>query len=98
MYPLPRIRRDQVEPTDLQLLIASYDTDATVEHFLSYETADERIAGFLRLSLPHSDQALPLPELAGHAMIRSACVWAGAAHRPNDRRRRAAQWTWFPTH
>lgn len=72
------IRRDQVEPTDLQLLIASYDTDATVEHFLSYETADERIAGFLRLSLPHSDQALPLPELAGHAMIREVHVYGPA--------------------
>lgn len=72
------IRRDQVEPTDLQLLITSYDTDATVEHFLSYETVDERIAGFLRLSLPHSDQALPLPELAGHAMIREVHVYGPA--------------------
>jgi elongator complex protein 3 len=69
------IRRDQVDADDLTLLVTGYETDATAEHFLSYATEDDRIAGFLRLSLPHPDQELPLPELAGHAMIREVHVY-----------------------
>ncbi|MCL4871191.1 MAG: tRNA uridine(34) 5-carboxymethylaminomethyl modification radical SAM/GNAT enzyme Elp3 [Anaerolineae bacterium] len=69
------IRRDPVTLAELKLVVTSYDTDATHEYFLSYETADERIAGFLRLSFPHQDIALPLPELAGHAMIREVHVY-----------------------
>lgn len=69
------IRRDPVAPADLQLVITPYDTDATTEHFLSFETDDERIAGFLRLSFPRQDIPLPLPELAGHAMIREVHVY-----------------------
>lgn len=69
------IRRDPVAPEDLKLVITTYDTDATTEHFLSFETDDERIAGFLRLSFPRQDIPLPLPELAGHAMIREVHVY-----------------------
>lgn len=69
------IRREPVAAADLQLVTTSYETDATTEHFLSFETADERIAGFLRLSFPRQDIALPLPELAGHAMIREVHVY-----------------------
>lgn len=72
------IRRDQIEPDELALLVTSYETDATTEYFLSYETDAGRIAGFLRLSLPHRDQELPLLELAGHAMIREVHVYGPA--------------------
>ncbi len=72
------IRRDKVSRQDLSLRIDTYPTDATIEHFLSFETADERIAGFLRLSLPHQDQLHPLPELANHAMIREVHVYGPA--------------------
>jgi elongator complex protein 3 len=72
------IRRDKVSPDDLALRIESYETDATTEHFLSFETADDRIAGFLRLSFPRQDTELPLPELADHAMIREVHVYGPA--------------------
>ena len=72
------IRREDVESSTLSLVDDRYDTEGTVEHFLSYERADGRIAGFLRLSLPEQDQELPLPELAGHAMIREVHVYGPA--------------------
>ncbi len=72
------IRRDKVTEADLSLRITTYDTDATVEHFLSFETADDRLAGFLRLSFPRRDVELPLPELADHAMIREVHVYGPA--------------------
>ena len=78
------IRRDKVSWEDLKLVTTTYETDATTEHFLSYETDDERIAGFLRLSLPHRDQALPLPELENHAMIREVHVYGPALNLGNS--------------
>lgn len=69
------VRRDKVEPDDLTLTVESYRTDATTEHFLSFVTDEDRIAGFLRLSLPDPDQELPLPELEGHAMIREVHIY-----------------------
>jgi elongator complex protein 3 len=72
------IRRDQVRRDELHLQITTYETDATTEHFLSFETAEERLAGFLRLSFPHPDQELPLPELAEHALIREVHVYGPA--------------------
>jgi elongator complex protein 3 (tRNA carboxymethyluridine synthase) len=72
------IRRRPVGRDDLHLRVDSYTTDGTLEHFLSFETADERIAGFLRLSLPDRSQAHPLPELDNHAMIREVHVYGPA--------------------
>ncbi len=69
------IRRQRVSREDLQLRIDSYETDGTQEHFLSFETAEERIAGFLRLSFPDREQPHPLPELTNHAMIREVHVY-----------------------
>ncbi len=67
----------------------TYQTDATTEHFLSFETAEsgdekERLAGFLRLSLPGQDIELPLPELAGHAMIREVHIYGPSLPLGND--------------
>lgn len=78
------IRRDKVRRDELHLRVTTYETDATTEHFLSMETADERIAGFLRLSFPHAGQELPLPELAGHAMIREVHVYGPALNLGDD--------------
>ena len=69
------IRRQNVTWDDLELRTLTSDTGSTTEHFLSYETADDRLAGFLRLSFPHQDQELPLPELINHAMIREVHVY-----------------------
>jgi elongator complex protein 3 len=72
------IRREKVRREDLALRIDTYETDATTEHFLSFETADERIAGFLRLSLPHRQTPHPFPELVDHAMIREVHIYGPA--------------------
>ncbi len=72
------IRRERVTAAELSLRQTQYQTDATTEYFLSFERADGRIAGFLRLSLPQAGAALPLPELAGHAMIREVHVYGPA--------------------
>jgi elongator complex protein 3 len=41
-----------VEFSDLRLDNLSYQVGGTQEHFLSYVTGDDKIAGFLRLSFP----------------------------------------------
>lgn len=78
------IRRQKVRRDELHLRVTTYETDATTEHFLSFETADERLAGFLRLSFPHPNQELPIPELAGHAMIREVHVYGPALNLGDD--------------
>ena len=57
-----------------------YDAGVAEEHFLSFGTADDRLAAFLRLSLPHDRQASAalFPELAGCAMIREVHVYGPA--------------------
>ncbi len=78
------VRRDKVKPGDLSLKIETYETDATTEHFLSFETDDDKLAGFLRLSLPHRDAPHPLPELENHAMIREVHVYGPALNLGED--------------
>lgn len=78
------VRRDPVAGADLSLRTLTYETDATTEHFLSYESADDRLAGFLRLSFPHRDQPHPLPELENHAMIREVHVYGPALNLGDD--------------
>ena len=90
------IRRDPLPGVSLTLNNLVYDTDATTEHFLSLDTADDRLAAFLRLSLPAS---LPpggagggFPELDGCAMIREVHVY-GPALDPGEDSRGEAQHT-----
>lgn len=85
------IRRDAVRFEDLEMRDLTYRTDATTEHFLSYETAlgfphDDRLAGFLRLSMPDRDIVHPLPELEGYAMIREVHVYGPALNLGEDSR------------
>jgi len=71
------IRRQEFDTGDLVLRRLDYDTDATTEIFLSYET-DKHIAALLRLSLPLAKIKLPIPELRGHALIREIHVYGPA--------------------
>lgn len=71
------VRRRPVDPDQLSLQEKVYETDATIENFLSFETSDH-IAGFLRLSLPKPGMKLPISELSGHAMIREVHVYGPA--------------------
>ena len=85
------IRRDAVRFEDLELRDLTYRTDATTEHFLSYETRrgfphNDRLAGFLRLSLPDPGIDHPMPELNGYAMIREVHVYGPALNLGEDSR------------
>lgn len=72
------VRRDAVNFGDLTLRMQTYETDGTLEYFLSFESDDERLAGFLRLSLPDRSQPHPFPELDGCAMIREVHIYGPA--------------------
>lgn len=71
------VRRRPVDPGTLQLMVEQYETDATTEYFLSFES-EQHIAAFLRLSLPHPGIEMPWPELEGRAMIREVHVYGPA--------------------
>ncbi len=78
------IRASNVNPETtgeaaLQLEDEVYQTEATEEHFLQYLTAEGKVAGFLRLSLPFAPRAeLPLPEIHAAAMVREVHVYGPA--------------------
>lgn len=72
------VKRERLALDDLRLTIETYETDGTTEHFLSFVDGEDRIAGFLRLSLPDRDAPHPLPELEDHAMIREVHVYGPA--------------------
>ncbi len=74
------VRGQPVQPDLLRLEDFTYRADFAEEHFLQFVTPDDRLAGFLRLSLP-------LPEapdvgmgedLAGAAIIREVHVYGPA--------------------
>ncbi len=62
------------------LTIEVYHTTVAEEHFLSYVTPADRLAAFLRLSLPYDHQASAdlFPELSACAMIREVHVYGPA--------------------
>ncbi len=79
------VRATEVATEGLHLNDYVYDTDTTTEHFLSFDTEDGGLAGFLRLSLPNVAAAREtnevwtvLPEIAGAAMIREVHVYGPA--------------------
>ncbi len=68
-----------IDVNALRLDIVSYETSNTSERFLQWVTPENRIAGFLRLSLPHTAyverRASELPVGHGEAMIREVHVY-----------------------
>lgn len=72
------VRFRQIERADLHLDQLVYATSAGEERFLQYITADRSIAAFLRLSLPHTEDAPLTAELAGAAIIREVHVYGQA--------------------
>jgi elongator complex protein 3 len=67
---------EKVEARSLRLGDLAYAADGAEEHFLSFVTPDDRIAGFLRLSLPAADSpATGLGDLDGAALIREVHVY-----------------------
>lgn len=75
------VRKQTVQSESLRLDDLVYHVGAAEEHFLSYVTPDDKIAGFLRLSHPvrgHPQASVPetgLDELNDSAIIREVHVY-----------------------
>lgn len=81
------INQQQVRAAELTLQDFVYTTAVSDEHFLQWVTADNKIAGFCRLSLPHWDKLIAgacdvtaneLLVQPGQAMIRELHVYGQA--------------------
>lgn len=81
------INQQQVNAAELTLQDFTYTTAVSDEHFLQWVTADNKIAGFCRLSLPHWDKLIAgacdvtaneLLVQPGQAMIRELHVYGQA--------------------
>jgi elongator complex protein 3 len=70
------VRGQVIETNALELDDLTYPTDGAEEHFLSVITLDDKITGFLRLSLPNADSpAIGLVDLDGAAIIREVHIF-----------------------
>ena len=80
------IRGERVDADQLRLNDHVYTPADAVEHFLNYSTADDRLAGYLRLSLPstspdgirgtnRAELYKAVPELKGAALIREVHIY-----------------------
>ena len=67
------VRHREVEAAELELRETRYATSVGEERFLQYATPDDRLAAFLRLSLP--DRRVEIGEIAASAMIREVHVY-----------------------
>jgi elongator complex protein 3 len=66
----------EIKQADLILNDLVYDSNGIEEHFLSFDTDDDRLAGFLRLSLPGSEALAPeFDDLLGAALIREVHIY-----------------------
>lgn len=65
-----------VEPGSLALITTPYPAAGGEERFIEFVTADDKVAGFCRLSLPGG--AAPLAELRGAAIVRELHVYGAA--------------------
>ena len=70
------VRGRDVRAEQLQLKDVTYSTDHAEEHFLSFVTPEDQLAGFLRLSLPGpGSPTTGLADLGGAALIREVHVY-----------------------
>jgi len=85
------VRGRKVDEDTLQYKELIYQADGAEEHFLSFVTPKDRLAGFLRLSLPGADSPeTGLEELEGAAIIREVHVY-GQSLEVGDSKDGAAQ-------
>ena len=70
------VRAGNVEPAALRMDDLVYHPEGAEEHFLSFNTPEDQLAGFLRLSLPDMDTPhTGLADLDGAAIIREVHVY-----------------------
>lgn len=88
-FPIREIRFREIATSSvsldhIELTDTPYETQATTEHFLQWVTPENRIVGFLRLSLPHAESVSrysgKLPIRLGEAMIREVHVYGFATN------------------
>ncbi len=78
------IKGRKVTIDDLKLDIIEYRTELTTEYFLQYIALDRSIAGFLRLSVPDSNENPITSELSGCAVIREVHVYGPSLELKKD--------------
>ncbi len=69
------IRGEKVRPEDLHLNDYQYHAAFAAEHFLQYVTESDKLAGYLRLSIPDDPSAAPIEELRDCALIREVHIY-----------------------
>jgi len=70
------VRGQAVRLDTLQLVDQVYQAGGAEEHFLAFTTPEDRIAGFLRLSLPGRESPNPqIAEISGAGIIREVHVY-----------------------
>jgi len=85
------VRGEKVQPETLRLVDEIYHPAFAEEHFLSYVTPDDKLAGYLRLSLPSADAPdTGMADLDGAALIREVHVY-GQSVEVGESREGAAQ-------
>lgn len=69
------IRGQAVQSTELALRDETYPAAYAEEHFISFNTIDDKLVGYLRLSLPTKGNLLGLSDLNEAAIIREVHVY-----------------------
>jgi elongator complex protein 3 len=69
------VRRKKVTSESVAFHDLVYHPANAEEHFLSFDTPDDNLAGFLRLSLPADTGVTGMADLAGAAIIREVHVY-----------------------
>ncbi len=70
------VRGKRVDAEQLQLRDFAYAAGHAEEHFLSFVTPEDKLAGFLRISLPNADSpATGQADLPGAALVREVHVY-----------------------
>jgi elongator complex protein 3 len=70
------VGRQKITAKTLEINDLEYVSNGCEEHFLSYDTENDHLAGFLRLSLPGPDALDPkIVDLVGAALIREVHIY-----------------------
>ena len=70
------VKGGKVDVEQLELKDFSYITDYAAEHFISFVTSEDKLVGFLRLSLPCGNSPdTGLEDLTGAALVREVHVY-----------------------
>ncbi len=85
------VRGKKVSLDTLRLVDWAYSSGGAQEHFIQWVTADDRVAGFLRLSLPGENAPTTgMADLVGAAIIREVHVY-GQSLQVGEAKKGAAQ-------